>query len=281
MEKLELRINFPFSAKKQPIYGDMVLECTDKKLISRYYSALEKEIESAAADVEGYQISGICFTGAPLNYGACINWQMALQRIKRDFQLKNVPIALHFKPDALSKDDIYHYVATSAETASVDMISFVDEELSAAGFTHTSKDNIKADLAFFDMRLRRYEIVLCYGLPGQTAESFLQSLKGAKRLFVDHISILPYGEQTEESRILYHEVAREYLCSEGYSEYAPMHFGKNDIRISFYAEPAQQYLGFGMGARSKMDGMEFANTGDLGLYLESSDDFSKIAIRLS
>lgn len=279
MKTIELRINFPFGEKTHPMYGDMVLPCTDRTLMGRYFDALVKEAEASAADYADYQVERIVFTGGPLNLAHRANWHNALYQIRKCFHAQKAVSMLHFDSRLLSMDDVYQ--SMTSEFAAVDMVSFVDEELQAAGFAHCAKDNEKADMTFFRMRSRRYDGVLCCGLPTQTPQSFLTTLKGAKGIFVPHISVVPYGDVAEEKMAEYAAVAREYLSAEGYAEYAPLRFGREGMAFSLYQEQAEEYLGLGMGAQSFVDGMRFANTPDLGNYIENSADFTKIMIRLA
>lgn len=280
-KEMQLLVNFPFCRKKQPIYGGMVLECTDKALLGRYFEALKREAEAVKEDTAGYCITGIRFMGGPLNLAPCSTWQLFINNIKKLYPVEHPHVNLRFSPDTLSRDDIYHFMSIPGGYASVDMISFVTEELAAAGFAHQPQDNIQADLLFFELRFRRYEAILCCGLPGQTPESLLVSLRGARRLYINHISILPYRDMGEAELANYRKLAGAYLRAEGYVEYAPLHFGVEGIRMALYEKQPEDYMGLGLGAISRIDGLCFCNTGDLGLYLTRSDDFEAICTRLA
>jgi oxygen-independent coproporphyrinogen-3 oxidase len=74
------------------------------------------------------------------------------------------------------------------------------------------------------------------------------------------------------------EFACEFLTEMGYTRYTRYHFARPGKQcrhfLSRYA--GENYLGFGLGARSLIDDISYVNTSDLNSYLSHSADFELI-----
>lgn len=81
----------------------------------------------------------------------------------------------------------------------------------------------------------------------------------------------------EESQQLF-AYAQEYLKSLGYAQYTRYHFAVpgQESRHFLARYRGQEYLGFGLGARSFIDGITYQNTTDFYTYIEDSANIDKI-----
>lgn len=280
---LRLNLNFPFRPGGGLFYREPMLEGAPRELIHRYLSALRKEIPAVAKDAEGFTVTSVYFGDGPLNLANCTDWQLVLRELRAAFSLEDVEINICFKPDSFSTDDYYRFYTERCEWLLLSMVSHVPEELAAAGCTHTPQDNAKAHMLFNDFGFKRFDLVLYYGLPGQTTQSFLTSLERAADMYGNHISTLPFPDSEQDAQVMDEMVdaARRFLGRRGFTEYTAYHFGRGDARICMYAEPGAEYMGLGLGAKSSMDGLLFRNTLELELYLQYPDRFDLICERLA
>lgn len=75
---------------------------------------------------------------------------------------------------------------------------------------------------------------------------------------------------------------RDALAGRGFVEYLPLRFareGKRD-RLALLEEAGAPCIGFGLGAVTRIDGVESANTQDLERYCAASGDFSAITAKV-
>ena len=175
---------------------------------------------------------------------------------------------------------------------SIGVQSMHDEELRLLGRIHCAAQARQA----FDMAREagfdNINIDLMSALPGQTFESWADSLRQAVEWKPEHISAysliiepgtpfsdlydsgkLPALPDEETDRSMYH-YTRRFLAQHGYERY----------EISNYALPGREcrhntgywtghpYLGFGIGAASYVNGTRFSNTADFEAYLNLCED---------
>ena len=280
---LGIRVRLPFCRKKNALYGENVITTANNKQKQAYSEALCREIRSVAEDAEGYQITQLYFGDCPVNQAETTSWHLMLRECKKCFDLTHAERCFRVTPEQFTQDDYYRYVTEGGGWLLIDMVSHVDEELSAAGFLHTTKDNARLNIILSDFGCRTFDLRLYYGLPGQTETSMEKSVERAIRMFGEHISLLPWpgrgtGEETASADPLY-QAGRQVLLEKGFQEYKIGCFSRNGKTIRLYEEPASEWMGIGIGASSYMDGMRFSNISDWDTYLNFSDDFEKICIR--
>lgn len=167
--------------------------------------------------------------------------------------------------------------------------SFVDSELKTLCRRHDARTVHTAIKMLREMGIRNISIDLMYGLPGQTLESFEQSIDEAIRLQIQHISaynlIVEEGtrlsQAVKEGRM---QVADDDLCNAMNTmlRHKLHEAGFLQYEISNYALPGfhsrhnsnywtgDAYLGLGPGAHS-YDGQRLRswNEPDLPAYLEA------------
>jgi oxygen-independent coproporphyrinogen-3 oxidase len=190
-------------------------------------------------------------------------------------------------------EDVTHAWADALADTQINRVSmgvqtFVDEELKTIRRRHDSHRATEAVAALRAAGFRNLSIDLMYGLPGQTLESFTQSISRCLELNVEHISAycLSVEEGTllarrvsgggitlpdEEQCLTYSQMLRHRLKEAGYIQY----------EISNYARPGYHsrhnssywvgtpYLGLGPGAHS-FDGRfcRSWNAPDVKQYIE-------------
>lgn len=101
-----------------------------------------------------------------------------------------VEFSMEANPDSIDERLIKDIWALGVNRLSIGVQSFNDEELKACGRIH----NAKEALAAIDCAASRFEnisIDLMCGLPGQSIESFSQSLDTALSMPIKHISVYP------------------------------------------------------------------------------------------
>ena len=193
----------------------------------------------------------------------------------------------------VNPEDIYdEYVKAiinmGVKRVSMGVQSLIDNELAFIGRRHSAKRAIDAFRTLRDCGITNISLDLIYGLPGQTHESWLNSLIGCLSLEPEHLSayMLSYEPGTRLSAMLSKGKIKETdedalsnmysaLCEEtsrrGYEHYEISNFsrpGMHSRHNSSYWD-GSQYLGIGPGAHSFTSGMRRHNPPNLSNYLNA------------
>ena len=219
-------------------------------------------------------------------------WIQALLDIVREhyFLTGDAEITMEVNPGTVDRDKLAAYRRAGINRLSIGLQSAKDEELVALGRIHTfaqfldTWENARAE-GFANMN-----VDVMSALPGQTLESYLETLHRVLELKQPPEHISAYSLIVEEGtpfasaaaagklelpdeeceRMMYVETER-ILREHGYYRY----------EISNYARPGYEcrhncgywkrtdYLGFGIGAASLLSNVRFRNGNDLKRYLKA------------
>jgi oxygen-independent coproporphyrinogen-3 oxidase len=168
-----------------------------------------------------------------------------------------------------------------------------DGILQAIGRPHTYAQAVEAVDKIRRAGLQNLSLDLIYGLPGQTLESWMQTLQNVLQLNPEHISC--YGLKVEEGTPLFarrHSAALpddeaqaemylhtvDYLARMGYQQYETSHFAKGGkvSRHNLRYWTLGEYAGFGPGAHSDFGGVRYSYVADLEAYIAGVSSGSPI-----
>lgn len=180
-------------------------------------------------------------------------------------------------------------LARRATRISMGVQSLVDSELVAVGRRHTAAEAVSAVHTMRAAGIDNISLDLIYGLPGQTLDSWRQSLDGVLTLRPEHLSA--YALEVEPGTRLYarHRAGKiavpdvdtvaamyDVLCDAtrraGYSHYEIANFalpGRESRHNSAYWDSQTPYLGIGPGAHSWIDGVRSSVPPRLTDYLDA------------
>lgn len=249
-----------------------------------YIKALQAELASAADYADDYMVEAVCLTGcAPLQYPveALTN---IIETLKKNISFqKNVEITLDALPGSVTYADLRPLSEHGVNRIHFDMQSFVPSELDALGRTYSNRAievfmrMVQLKMVFFN-----YDITLCYGLPGQTLESWLYSIEQAMKFMGMHITLLPVEGSESSNLIPFYQEAVRAIGLTNYQQYTPLHFARpgytslwNKLTYS-----NQSCLGFGVDAVSTIDGMHCQNTADTQAYMAAADNPADMIVKL-
>lgn len=194
----------------------------------------------------------------------------------------------------VNPDDITPEYASTISSAGVNRVSMgvqslIDSELKAISRRHDSLSALQAIDLLRAAGINNMSCDLIYGLPGQTLESFSQSIVLLLTKRPEHISayLLSYEPGTRLTRDLeagrisqatdteaesYYSILCASLAAAGYEHYEISNFalpGRRSRHNSSYWDPANPYLGLGPSAHS-YDGHNHrsANVSSIRQYLD-------------
>lgn len=267
-------LSFPSGAETQRMYAKRLMEDID--VMGKRYGEIP---------VETIFIGG----GTPSVPDSALIVEI-MEHVRHAFHVADgAEISMEANPGTVTREKLTDYRKAGINRLSFGLQSANDRELKLLGRIHTWAEFLESFTLARECGFANLNIDLMSALPGQTCESWKETLSRVTDLDPEHISAYsliieegtPFGERygSEEGRKLlpdedseremYHETKR-FLKDCGYERY----------EISNYAKPGREcrhnigywtgvpYLGLGLGASSYLDGCRFTVNPDMKQYLE-------------
>lgn len=284
---MSLYLHVPFCVKKCN-YCDFLSGPSDERARQHYVELLCREIRAYGEYWgDSYEVQTVFVGGGT---PTCLSGE-DLCRIDEAWRQSFPWISPHLEytveanPGTVSPEHIAAFQKMKVTRISLGLQSAQDSELRTLGRIHTYTDFLKTYHELRDTGAFALNVDLMSAIPGQTRESYLDTLQKITALEPDHVSAyslivepgtafaqleaegmleLP-SEETE--RQMYYDTAR-VLEQSGYQRY----------EISNYAHPGKQcrhnlvywsmgeYLGLGLGASSFVQGARMSNPQEMTMY---------------
>ena len=286
---MELYLHMPFCVRKCA-YCDFLSFPTDQETQNLYTRRLREDIDAMGKKYGDIPVDTIFIGGGTPSVPDSALIVGIMEHVRKAFHVaEGAEISMEANPGTVTREKLTDYRRTGINRLSFGLQSANDRELKLLGRIHTWAEFLESFHLARECGFTNINIDLMSALPGQTRESWKDTLKRVTDLNPEHISAYsliiedgtPFGEKygSEEGRKLlpdedseremYHETKR-FLRDCGYERY----------EISNYAKPGRAcrhnigywtglpYLGLGLGASSYMDGCRFAVNSDMKQYLE-------------
>jgi len=278
-----LYIHIPFCIKKC-LYCDFFSVPYSQSSAESYVDSLCKELtfkRNSAQSLRAIYIGG----GTPsLLSDKCFT--KLFQCLRDNFLLStDTEITIEANPGTLDESKVNTLISTGVNRLSVGIQSFHDNELKLIGRIHNADDAFRSIDLIRKTGIKNFSIDLMYGLPGQTSESWRESLEKAVGLSPSHIST--YELTLEENTPFYELVkssppnedlilemynhAIDFLAGSGYVHYEISNFALPGFKclhnINYWNRGS--YIGAGAGAHSFVNGVRTKNIADIGKYIDS------------
>ena len=286
---MELYLHMPFCVRKCA-YCDFLSFPTDQETQNLYTRRLREDIDAMGKKYGDIPVDTIFIGGGTPSVPDSALIVGIMEHVRKAFHVaEGAEISMEANPGTVTMEKLTDYRRAGINRLSFGLQSANDRELKLLGRIHTWAEFLESFHLARECGFTNINIDLMSALPGQTRESWKDTLKRVTDLNPEHISAYsliiedgtPFGEKygSEEGRKLlpdedseremYHETKR-FLRDCGYERY----------EISNYAKPGRAcrhnigywtglpYLGLGLGASSYMDGCRFAVNSDMKQYLE-------------
>lgn len=291
MQHLGLYIHVPFCASKCAYCDFYSLPGADG-LMSPYTDALCTQLDAFAGDAAGYVVDTVYVGGGtPSSIGAG-RLSRILDAVRRGYRVApDAEITVEANPDSIG-DWFAELRAAGYNRVSLGMQSADNAILRGIGRIHTVEQVTDAVSTLRRAGFENLSLDLIYGLPGQSAALWRDSVKYAVGLSPEHLSC--YGLKLEPGTPLYRR--RDALPLPDDDAQADMYlwaadtlpaYGYQQYEISNFARPGRasrhnlkywtlgEYLGFGTGAHSDFGGVRFAWARDLAAFVERKWAYSE------
>ncbi|BDA75455.1 coproporphyrinogen III oxidase [Calothrix sp. PCC 7716] len=238
--------------------------------------------------------------------------QLPIQHLETIFNIAetmganlNIPISVEVSPETATQDKLKLLRERGADRISIGVQSFIESEVLATQRRQTTPQVEAALGRIKEAGFPTLNIDLIYGLPGQTVETWLQSIRAALRFQPEEIYLYPLyvrpltglgrtDKEWDDIRLACYRAGRQLLLSKGYSQVSMRMFQRweNNPASPVYCCQADGMVGLGCGARSYTDTLHYSNDyavgvkeikGILQAYIQNSDeafDFANYGFKL-
>ena len=285
-KSLGIYVHVPFCRSKCQYCDFYSLADQNHHAMDNYLRAICTHIRETGPLAPDYRVDTIYFGGGtPTHFGAA-GMAAILTAIRNAFEVNpRAEITFEANPESVTKKLLRRLKSEGFNRVSLGVQCDDDEILEQMGRPHTFEQAKKAVKLIRRSRLRNLSLDLIYGLPGQTLESWENTLQNVLSLKPEHISC--YGLKVEEGTPLYENrdfynfpdddmqadmylATVELLRSRGYRQYEISNFAKKGLvsRHNMKYWTGGEYLGFGPDASSDFGGKRFTMVRDLLAYID-------------
>jgi oxygen-independent coproporphyrinogen-3 oxidase len=283
-----LYIHVPFCVKKC-IYCDFFSLPYDASKIQAYADALCKELflKKHRAGL----LTTVYFGGGTPTLLPAECFSQLFRCLKNNYCFSpEIEITVEANPGTIDAAKIKTLLSLGVNRLSVGVQSFSDGELATLGRIHSSDEALRSIESIMTTGLINFSVDLMYGIPGQTMESWKNSLTKAAELSPAHISA--YELTPEENTPLYpliqshnitmlnedlilnmYNYAIDYLAGRGYAHYEISNFAQPNFQcvhnLNYWNRG--DYIGAGAGAHSFISAVRSINTTDINEYSAQLD----------
>jgi oxygen-independent coproporphyrinogen-3 oxidase len=267
-------VHIPFCTAKCG-YCDFNSYAGQEFLIPAYTQALLREAEMwSNALGEGWQVDTLFFGGGTPSLMPLTEMDRLLAGLRRHFGLTaGIEVTLEANPGTVYEPYFWGLREMGVNRLSLGVQSFRDDELAFLGRIHSADEAREAYEGARGAGFDNVSLDLIFGLPGQTAERWLESLEEAVGLGPEHLSL--YALTVEEGTPLARDMALGRTPTPDPDLQAELYLraaqrlepaGYEHYEISNWAQPGRRcrhnltywrngfWLGLGAGAHSHLPG---------------------------
>ncbi len=282
---LGIYVHVPFCRSKCQYCDFYSITNKEDSLHDGYLNAIVTHIKETGPLAPNHIVDTIYFGGGTPSFFGAEGLATILTAIRRNFDVSgDAEITFEANPDSVNDQMLRRLRAEGFNRVSLGIQCDDDVILKKLGRPH---DYAQAVSAFHRMRKAGFDNIsvdLMFGLPGQSRNTWAQTLENVLTLKPDHISC--YGLKVEEGTPLY-EVqdyvnladddtqadmyldAVEILKKQGYRQYEISNFARkgkvSKHNLKYWS--GQEYIGFGPAASSDFAGKQYTAVRSLKSYI--------------
>ena len=288
-KEVGLYIHIPF-CKQKCEYCDFYSVANKDELIPQYVQSLLNEIKgvSNSKNLDFIPIvTTIYIGGGTPSYLKSNFISQILSTIYENYQVvKDAEITVEVNPGTVTLDKLEEYVKAGVNRLSIGLQTTHDYLLQKIGRIHNYYDFLDTYHFAREVGIQNINVDLMLGLPEQTLIELQDSVEEVISLEPEHISvyslILEEGTKLEkkvlegelklpseeEERSMYWKT-KELLEESGYIHYEISNFAKPNYQAKHNLDcwNQKEYIGFGAGAHSYINGVRYSNISSIKKYL--------------
>jgi len=306
---LSLYIHIPF-CKKKCLYCDFLSAPACAREREAYVKALLREISAMAGFCTEYRVISVFFGGGTPSLLSTGQMERILLAIRKGYCLSDeAEITTECNPATAGFEKLSAYRTSGINRLSIGLQSAKDKELKELGRIHNYRQFLDTFAAARKAGFTNINVDIMSALPGQSYESYTDTLEALIALQPEHISAYSliieegtpfyerYGEESsgkdaqgtlhagefpplpdeDTERKMYHDTVT-YLQKAGYIRYEISNYAKKGLecRHNLTYWTGLEYLGFGLGASSYFKGYRYKNTADMKYYQQRCGELGRM-----
>lgn len=297
MNDLSLYIHIPFCVKKCN-YCDFLSAPCDEESKQRYVESLCREMEERAEAFLNKKVDTIFFGGGTPSILSVKQMEQIMSTVRSRFHvLPDAEISTEMNPGTVDREKLEAYKRLGINRLSIGLQSANNEELKILGRIHTWEEFLQTWNMAREIGFTNVNVDLMSALPGQTLESYEETLRKVLALKPEHISAYSliveegtpffewFGEDGKRQKELpdevidrqMYELTKKLLEEQGYYRYEISNYALKDYEckhnIGYWKR--KEYLGLGLGAASLIADVRCTNITNLQTYLEAGKQRDK------
>lgn len=293
VKELELYLHIPFCIRKCK-YCDFLSAPATVQERQKYVESLCRNIRAYSAPAKAYNVVSIFMGGGTPSVLESEQIGAIFQAVFETFRVdESAEITMEMNPGTVTEEKMRACKKAGINRLSIGLQSTNNHELRVLGRIHTYEDFIDTYVMVRKAGFENVNIDLMSALPGQTEESYEDTLRTVAELAPEHISAYSliieegtlfydlYGENggdcnpgereslpdEDTERLMYRrtsEILREY----GYQRYEISNYAMQgyECRHNLGYWERKEYLGIGIGAASLMNETRWKETESLAEY---------------
>ena len=299
---LELYLHIPFCVRKCNYCDFFSASGTEEEQVA-YVSAMVQEIQSYQELSREYEVQTIFLGGGTPSLLTPEQIEQIFNAIYHTFSVnENAEITMEMNPGTVDIEKLHAMKAAGVNRLSIGLQSAQNEELKMLGRIHTFEEFLETWKLVEQAGFKNRNIDLMSALPGQTIESYEDTLSKVLALEPEHISayslILEEGTvfydwyekgkldrgawklPSEEEEYAMGELTIQRLAEAGMHRYEISNYAKSgkECRHNLGYWDRVEYLGIGAGSSSLIKGERFDHIRDRKAYIEKIRNGESILI---
>ncbi len=298
MNKLGIYIHIPFCVKKCD-YCDFLSAPAGRDMQEKYIKSLIKEIELSKYRMTEYLVDTVFIGGGTPSILEGKWIAEILDTLHNNCNMsQSAEITIECNPGTVTEDKLLTYKRAGVNRISFGLQSANNDELKSIGRIHTYEDFLQSYNIARECGYKNINVDLMSALPGQTEDSYRETLKKIIELNPEHISayslIVEEGTKmwkrvaeadekgksilpTEEAERNMYYMTKDMLEKAGYIRYEISNYSKigYECKHNIGYWKRKEYLGFGIGAASLYKEERYSNISDINIYIE---DIEKLKV---
>ncbi|MBI9050519.1 MAG: radical SAM family heme chaperone HemW [Anaerolineaceae bacterium] len=293
VDQFSLYIHIPF-CQKRCYYCDFNTLAGNDGKIEPYVKALKQEIEVLARNLNiQIPVHSIYFGGGTPSHVSEHYISELMDVIRENYDVMDESeITIEANPGTLTEEKLTAYLYCGINRLSLGVQSTNNTELEQLGRIHSYEDVLKNIDAARKVGFENISVDLMFGLPGQTMQSWMDSLQKTSALSVEHLSIYsltieegtPFRTWVNQGKMAVPDddfmadqftYAQEWLSVNGYHQYEISNWRRKDAHTDYRSRHNCQYwlnepyIGFGLAAHSCFNKQRIANTPIMDQYIDA------------
>lgn len=295
MNKTGIYIHIPFCVRKCN-YCDFLSFPAGEEDRNRYIRCLVQEIErSEKYFPQNRQVDTVFVGGGTPSILSLRQLEQIFEMLRRTFLIEeSAEVTVECNPGTVDPQTIRGFRKMGVNRISFGVQSAVDSELQTLGRIHRFQEAQDSVAMAREAGFENINIDVMSAIPGQTKKSYSDTLTQILELKPEHISAYsliieegtPFYEKyrdvppvDEETDRWMYAATKERLAACGYGRYEISNYARKgyECRHNLKYWSGEDYIGFGLGASSKIANIRYQNERDRRLYIEMIQEGKNVA----